>query len=86
MTYKITLDLTSREIEQILNGLLTQGYDKQKIVDAEEARISEHRLEENDIGEKMATARRDRAYLDQEAAYKAYNKLGALALKLGAIT
>lgn len=83
---EITINLSGAEMQQILNGLLQQGYDYGKRAEADELKATEYQLDENETGERMATARAKRARLSEKAAYSAYDKLKAEGLRLGLIS
>lgn len=82
----ITLKLSGIEVLQILDGLLQMGYDYGNRADAEELRLIECQLDENEIGEAMASARLKRARNHQKAAYSAYDKVKIEAMRLGLIS
>lgn len=83
---EINIKLNGAEMQQILNGLLQQAYDYGKRAEAEELKVTEYQLDENEIGEGMATARAKRARLCEKAAYSAYDKIKAEGLRLGLIS
>lgn len=83
---EITIKLSGRECNQILDGLLQMGYDHGKKAEAEELRVIECQLDENEIGEKMASAKAKRARDAENAAYSAYDKIKSEAMRLGLIS
>ena len=82
---EITLKLSGREAQQILDGLLQMGYDHGKRAEKEELRVTEHQMDENEIGERMASARAKSSRDKEAAAYSAYEKVKAEAMRLGLI-
>ena len=82
---EITLKLSGREVLQILDGLLQMGYDHGQRAEKEELRVIEYQLDENEIGEQMASARAKSARDREAAAYSAYNKIKSEAMRIGLI-
>ena len=83
---EITLKLSGREVKQILDGLLQVGYDYGKRSEAEELRLIECQMDENEIGVEMASARMKGLRDRESAAYSAYDKVKAEAMRLGLIS
>lgn len=83
---EITINLSGREAKEILDGLLEMSYQAGKRAEAEELKIIEYQMDENDIGEAMATARAKRAREQEKAACSAYDKIKAEAMRLGLIS
>ena len=83
---EITLKLSGREVLQILDGLLQIAYDYAKRAEKEELRVASYQLDENEIGEAMANGRLKSARDRQRAAYSAYEKVKAEAMRLGLIS
>ena len=83
---EITLKLSGREVLQILDGLLQMGYDHGQRAEKEELRVIEYQMDENEIGEQMASARVKTARDKEAAAYSAYNKIKEEAMRIGMIS
>ena len=83
---EITINLTGREAREILDGLLQMGYDAGNKAEAEELKVTEYQLDDNEIGAAMAAARAKRARDKQTAAYSAYDKIKVEAMRLGLIS
>ena len=83
---EITLKLSGREVKQILDGLLQMGYDYGQRAEKEELRVIEYQMDENEIGKQMASARVKTARDKEAAAYSAYNKIKAEAMRIGLIS
>ena len=83
---EITLNLSGREVLQVLDGLLQMGYDYGQRAEKEELRVIEYQMDENEIGEQMASARVKTARDKEAAAYSAYNKIKAEAMRIGLIS
>ena len=62
------------------------GYEHGHKAEAEELKVTEYQMEENQIGEAMASARAKRARDAETAAYSAYDKVKAEAMRLGLIS
>ena len=82
---EITIKLSGLETRQILNGLIQMGYDYGKRAEKEELKVVEYQLDENEIEETLARSRAKRARLHEQAAYTAYDKIKAEAIRLGLI-
>jgi len=81
----ISIEFSANEINEILDGLLEQGYKWGKIADKEDDKITDAQIDENDIAEAIATTRRKRAEAKKAAAYRAYDKIKKEAMRLGLI-
>lgn len=82
---EITIKLSGVEMQQILSGLLNQGYEFGNRAEALELKVTEYQLDENEIGEGIAAANAKRCRLNERAAYSAYDKLKAEGMRLGLI-
>lgn len=83
---EITINLTGREAREILDGLLEMSYQAGKRAEAEELKVIEYQMDDNDVGAAMAKARATRAREKEKAAYSAYDKIKKEAMRLGLIS
>lgn len=83
---EITINLTGREAREILDGLLEMSYQAGKRAEAEELKVIEYQMDDNDVGEAMAKARATRAREKEKAACSAYDKIKKEAMRLGLIS
>ena len=82
---EITIKISSLEARQILNGLSQMSFDYWKRAEQEELQVIEYQLDGNEVGEKLAQSRAERARLHEMAANTAYNKIKTEAIRLGLI-
>lgn len=83
---EITIKLSGREVTEILNGLLNQGYEFGNRAESLELKVMEYKLDDNEDGERIAAARAKRCRDHERSAYSAYDKIKAEALRLGLIS
>lgn len=80
---KITIELTGRETNMILAGLLYEAYQYGEQEEKYDLRITENELEGR--GTELVTVWRDRARQSKKIAYALYEKIKNDALKKGII-
>lgn len=83
---EIKINLSGKEMSQVLNGLLHQGYEFGNRAEEFEREVIEYQFDENEIGEGIASANAKRCRIYERAAYSAYEKLKAEGLRLGLIS